>query len=162
MFENNFYFDKCLPIVASISCSLYENILLFYIGLLKFVARIPIFSITKMIFYLALSQIHNVWPIPVNDLMQFICIPFVFRALTTYIAGLSHTHKLNVIEDHTKSFLVCKMLEGLRRKNPKRSDLRVPISLSLLKRLICALPHVCSSVYETFNMYPPSCVFVGI
>ena len=99
-----------------------------------------------------LYNIHNVWPVPVNDLMQFIAfLSYSGRSpstITTYIAGLSHTHKINGIEDHAKSFLVCKLLESLRRKNPKKSDLRVLISLSRLKRLICTLPHVCSSVYE--------------
>jgi hypothetical protein len=50
--------------------------------------------------------------------------------------------------DHTKSFLVIKAVEGFRRKTPKRSDIRVPISLSLLKKLIGSLTYVCKSSYE--------------
>ena len=42
------------------------------------------------------------------------------------------------------------MLKGLRRKNPKTRDIRVPISLKLLKRLIVSLQKVCTSRYEIF------------
>jgi hypothetical protein len=52
--------------------------------------------------------------------------------------------------DNTKSVIVSKMLKGLRRKNPKTRDIRVPISLKLLKRLIVSLQKVCTSRYEIF------------
>jgi hypothetical protein len=42
------------------------------------------------------------------------------------------------------------MLEGLRRKTSQTRDIRVPISLSLLKRLIVSLQKVCTSRYDTF------------
>ncbi|CAG2186967.1 unnamed protein product [Mytilus edulis] len=41
------------------------------------------------------------------------------------------------------------MIEGLRRKNPQKLDVRTPISFDLLKRLIHSLRSVCNSQYET-------------
>jgi len=69
--------------------------------------------------------------------------------ILTYISGLSYTHKLHSLEDNTKSFLVGKLLEGLRLKKTQKSDIRLPISISLLKRLIQSLPSVCYSAYES-------------
>ena len=58
-------------------------------------------------------------------------------------------HKLNGQTDNTKSFLVAKILEGSKRKNSPKADLRLPVSMNLLKQLIQSLPFVCTSVYES-------------
>jgi hypothetical protein len=42
---------------------------------------------------------------------------------TTYISGLSHYHKLNDLQDNTESFIIKKLLEGMRRKYPQRRTL---------------------------------------
>ena len=68
--------------------------------------------------------------------------------VSTYISGISHEHKINDIKDNTKSFLVSKLLEGLRRKRPQKADVRTPITLDMLKQLINALHFVCRSNYE--------------
>jgi hypothetical protein len=49
--------------------------------------------------------------------------------------------------DFSQSFLVQKMLEGLKRLK-KPSDSRLPITEELLDRIICNLPNVCTSFYE--------------
>jgi hypothetical protein len=67
--------------------------------------------------------------------------------ITTYISGISTMHKLNGHTDNTKSFLVTKILEGSKRKNSPKADLRLPVSMNLLKRLIQSLPFVCTSVF---------------
>jgi hypothetical protein len=77
------------------------------------------------------------------------CTGFSSSTVTTYISAISHFHKLNGFYDHTKSFLVIKAVEGFRRKTAKRSDIRVPISLSLLTKLIGSLTYVCKSSYES-------------
>ena len=51
------------------------------------------------------------------------------------------------------------MLKGLRRKNPKTRDIRVPISLKLLKRLIVSLQKVCTSRHEIVLF---SVAFIGM
>ena len=93
------------------------------------------------------------WPVSIDVLLHYIaylsCNGFSSSTVTTYISAISHFHKLNGFYDHTKSFLVIKAVEGFRRKTPKRSDIRVPISLSLLKKLIGSLTYVCKSSYES-------------
>ena len=68
--------------------------------------------------------------------------------VSTYISGLSHAHKINDLIDNTKSFIISKLLEGLRRKYPQRPDARTPISRDMLKRIIHSLQTICSSLYE--------------
>jgi hypothetical protein len=65
----------------------------------------------------------------------------------TYISGLSHFHKLHNFPDNTQVFVVGKMI-GLKRKRPSQPDVRVPISLDLLKRLITSLRFICTPTYE--------------
>jgi len=82
----------------------------------------------------------NIWPASVDEIA--ICIAFLsYKGLaattvTTYISGLGHAHKIKNLTDNTKSFIVCKMLEVLRRKSPPKLDVRTPISFHLLNRLI--------------------------
>jgi hypothetical protein len=101
----------------------------------------------------SLYQLRDVWPAPLNDVMYYIAYlsytGLSASTILTYISGLSYTHKLHSLEDNTKSFLVGKLLEGLRRQKPKKSDIRLPISISLLKRLIQSLPSVCFSACES-------------
>ena len=68
--------------------------------------------------------------------------------VSTYISGLSHAHKINDLIDNTKSFIISKFLEGLRRKYPQRPDAITPISRDMLKRIIRSLQTICSSLYE--------------
>jgi hypothetical protein len=107
----------------------------------------------------------NTWPLPIDELAQFIdYLPFnkmsvstvttylsgvsYVSTVTTYLSGLSYDHKTRNLTDYTKSFIISKMLERLRRKNPKKSDIRTPISLELLKKLISSLRWICNSDYE--------------
>ena len=96
-------------------------------------------------------KLANSWPVPVDHLVQFIAFLSLKHlsaaTIRSYISGISFSHKLLGIEDTTKSFIISKMLEGLHRRNP-RKDVRAPITLNLLKQIVKALPHVCSSSYE--------------
>lgn len=56
-------------------------------------------------------------------------------------------HKIQGFNDHTKSFLVLKMLEGVSRQG-KKKDLRARITLEIVIKLLSVLPHVCTSAYE--------------
>lgn len=97
-------------------------------------------------------DLHDEWPVPLHDIIKYIAYlsytGISASTVATYVSGLSHTHKLYSMEDNTKSFFVSKLLEGLKRKNPKKSDLRMPISFSVLLKLVCSLPHICQSSYE--------------
>ncbi|CAG2191357.1 unnamed protein product [Mytilus edulis] len=66
----------------------------------------------------------------------------------TYMSGISYQHKIQDLTDSTKFLFSRKTLEGLKRSNPKK-NLRVPISIDLLRKLIRSLQHVCFSSYES-------------
>ena len=96
--------------------------------------------------------LEDIWPAPIDHIAKFIAYlsykGLASSTVSTYISGLSHEHKINGWEDNTKSFFVHKLLEGLRRKRPQKPDVRIPITLEMLKKLICALHSVCFSNYE--------------
>ena len=85
-----------------------------------------------------------------NDIIKYIiylsCTGISASTVATYVSG--HAHKLYSMEDNTKSFFVSKFLEVLKRQNPKKSDLRMSISFSVLLKLVSSLPHICQSSYE--------------
>lgn len=101
------------------------------------------------------SQINlpDIWPVPLNDLLFYIAHLSLqgrsYSSVLTYLSGISYFHKIHNLPDPTKSFLVSKTVEGLKRNNPPKADTRVPISLALLKRIILSLPHICTSSYES-------------
>jgi hypothetical protein len=91
------------------------------------------------------------WPAPLNDILFYIAYLSHTNhspsTVVTYISGLSHFHKLHNFPDNTQVFVVGKTI-GLKRKRPSQPDVRVPISLDLLKRLITSLRFICTSTYE--------------
>ena len=68
--------------------------------------------------------------------------------IRSYISGISFKCKVLNIFDPTQNFVVKKMLTGLSRLD-KRHDLRMPVTLSILSKIIPSLPRVCSSNYES-------------
>ena len=72
---------------------------------------------------------------------------YAAATLSTYIAGLSFHFRSHGLQDVTQSFIVKRMLEGSRRGRTTR-DVRCPITMPTLKRLLFALPHVCISAYD--------------
>jgi hypothetical protein len=68
--------------------------------------------------------------------------------VASYLSGVNYAHKTRNLTDYTKSFIISQMLEGLRRRNPQKSDIRTPISLDLLRKLISSLRWICNSDYE--------------
>ena len=60
------------------------------------------------------------WPIPIDKLAKYVvylsCQGLTVSTVSTYLSGLSFVHKINDLEGHTKSIIITKMVEGLRRK----------------------------------------------
>ncbi|CAC5401663.1 unnamed protein product [Mytilus coruscus] len=98
------------------------------------------------------------WPIQIDVLTRFIAYlsysGLTSSTINTYLSGISHKHKLLGVTDTTCTLIVSKMLEGVRRKSPKLSDIRAPVTLEILHKIIRSLPFVCSSHYE-------SCLFAS-
>ena len=63
--------------------------------------------------------------------------------------------------DPTQDFIKSKLLAGCRRDNSTR-DQRWPISVSVLARMIRALPHICNNQYEVILFQAAMlCAFFG-
>lgn len=91
-------------------------------------------------------------PISINDLSLFIAylskLGFASSTVATYVAGLAHFHKIQGLPDPSCSFIVQKMLEGLKRGQRGKSDTRLPITANYLEPILNALSSICSSDYE--------------
>ncbi len=99
-----------------------------------------------------LYGLKQTWPIPVTELLNFIAFMasenLAPSTITAYISGLSYFHKIQDLEDTTKSFIVGKAIEGLRRSKGSQKDLREPITVHMLDKFIKKSRSYCSSFYE--------------
>ncbi|KAJ8310890.1 hypothetical protein KUTeg_012755 [Tegillarca granosa] len=77
-----------------------------------------------------------------------------YQTVKTRIAALSIFHKISNSTDHTKSFLVNKLLEGIRRSGKSKKS-RAPITLPILIQLPRALVCICFSSYEAKLFHAP-------
>lgn len=102
--------------------------------------------------FLDLYNLPDILPIPTDTLLKFIAYlsiqNYAAKTVELYVRALSFNHKLQAQPDTTKSFLVSKAIEGLKRSKGKTADTRGPITRPLLRQLILSLSAVCSSQYE--------------
>lgn len=110
-------------------------------------------AIEKLHEFRALYQLPQVWPVPVPDLLNFVAYLMLqgisASSVSTYMSGIAHAHKISSLNDPTKSFLVFKVLEGLRRlQGGTPRDIRALITLPVLTKVRNCLPFICKSKYE--------------
>ena len=65
---------------------------------------------------------------------------------TPPVSAISYVHKLKGYADPTKAFLILKLLSATKSRS--RSDIRLPITLPVLRLLVDALRHTSSSFYH--------------
>ena len=98
------------------------------------------------------SGLARQWPAPYGHIVLFVAYMSLNgkspATIGSYIAGVSHFHRVQNWTDPTKVFVVRKLLEGSRRLSGK-IDTRLPITLSILSRLTGLLNMVCNSSYES-------------
>lgn len=91
-------------------------------------------------------------PISVGNLTYFVAFlsknKFAKSSITTYLAAIAFKHKIHGFQDPSDSFIIKKMVNGLRRDQGEASDLRLPITIDLLARLVSALPAICTTQWE--------------
>lgn len=69
------------------------------------------------------------------------------QSIATYLSAIGFMHKINGVGDPTDTFLVRKLLIGLRRRH-NTFDLRLPITSTIVDRLVDSLSFTCSSIYN--------------
>ena len=89
-------------------------------------------------------------PLEINQLLLFIGFMnlsgYAPTSIMTYISAIGYTHRIKGITDPTSSHPVQKLLAAVLRVN-KKKDTRLPITLTILYRLISSLHHTTSSLY---------------
>lgn len=93
-----------------------------------------------------------IWPAPLSHLINFIVHlasnKYSVNTVKSYVAGISFHMKIKNQTDTSDSFIIQKLLKGMSIKY-KRDDIRKPITVEILKRIIGALPFTCFSKYES-------------
>lgn len=96
-------------------------------------------------------NLNVTWPAPQEHITLFIAYHSELgnspATIISYIAGISFYHKIQNLPDPTASFVIKKLLEGVKRTR-KRLDLRAPITESILRKICEVLPQICFSEYE--------------
>ena len=67
--------------------------------------------------------------------------------ISTYISALSYVHKIGSFSDPTKAFVVHKIMTAQSRLCSK-PDIRLPITRSILHKLVQALNHTITPAYQ--------------
>lgn len=97
-------------------------------------------------------NLANCWPISVQELCNFIAYLFLqnlsHSSIKCYLSGISFFHKVNGYDDATQTFIIGKMMEGIKRSRGKIIDSKLPITRGMLKTLLITLNAVCRSQYE--------------
>ena len=92
-----------------------------------------------------------IWPPPLNHLVNFISFMSIKNyspsTMSTNISAISFSCKMSNSNDPTQTFIIKKMLQGVKRID-KREDSRSPITLGILNKIVHSLPSICSSNYE--------------
>lgn len=70
-------------------------------------------------------------------------------SITTYLAELAYYFKMSNIPDLSNHFLIKNMLSGAKRI-ASSPDMRQPITLDILEKLLVAVPHVANSSYQKY------------
>ena len=69
--------------------------------------------------------------------------------IKTLLSAISWQHKVRSLPDPTQAFLIPRLIEGIKRSQNLPPTRVNPISLSMLHRLLHALPQVTSSPFDT-------------
>lgn len=98
-------------------------------------------------------------PIPFQELAWFIAYldqeKLAYSTILSTLSGLAFWHKIKGLPDPTKHFMITRMLTGIRNKKQK-VDMRMPITVPILEKLVDAVPKVIPYAYEAAML---TCIF---
>lgn len=93
----------------------------------------------------------NPFPLDVEHIILFISYCYTKhlapQTVTTYVSALGHFNKLAGYSDTTQVFVVRRALQGFKKLKGS-PDVRLPITPSILRKLIVSLPNCTSSFYQ--------------
>ena len=93
-------------------------------------------------------HLDQLWAVPHVQITTFIAFlslgGWAPSSINSHLSALSFVHKINGWQDPSNNFLVKKLKEGCKRSSP-RVDSRLPITPTLLEKLIRSLSCICST-----------------
>ena len=82
---------------------------------------------------------------------------YASSTVNTYVSAIGYSHKLAGLHDPTKTFFINQMLKGYG-KIGFRLDSRLPITLPILHRIVCAASELADSFFNTCQ-FQAMCLF---
>jgi len=80
---------------------------------------------------------------------------YASSTVTSYLSAIGYAHKLAGVNDPTETAIIRQLLKGYRKLAPSH-DVRLPITLLILTRLIASFEHTTESAYQ-FHMLSAMC-----
>ena len=94
------------------------------------------------------SAKYNIWP-PASDFVAYLSMKGLsYATVRSYLAGVSYYTKFQGHLDSSNQYLVCKLLQCLKRMKHTKFT-RLPVTKQLLQDMISILPRVCFNNYKT-------------
>lgn len=72
---------------------------------------------------------------------------YACSTVTSYLSAIGYAHKLAGVNDPTETAIIRQILKGYRKLAPSH-DVRLPITLPILTRLIASFQHTTESAYQ--------------
>ena len=67
--------------------------------------------------------------------------------MTSYLSAIGYAHKLAGVNDPTETAIIRQILKGYRKLAPVR-DVRLPITLPILRQLVASFQRTTESAYQ--------------
>ena len=80
---------------------------------------------------------------------------YASSTVTSYLSAIGYAHKLAGVNDPTETAIIHQILKGYRKLAPVR-DVRLPITLPILRQLVTSFQHTTESAYQ-FKMFSAMC-----
>lgn len=108
---------------------------------------------TAFVHYKNFAKEHSLefqMPISTSELVLFIAYmrskAFVASTISTYVSAIGFVHKMNQWPDPTITFIIEKVLKIIHKTT--NADMRLPITSTVLYKIVSALKHTVSTRYE--------------
>ncbi|KAK2188217.1 hypothetical protein NP493_140g04020 [Ridgeia piscesae] len=111
----------------------YERAWYKLVGFLHSLGLVPVLPVPIYIMMFFIAHLHNAGLAPAS--------------IISYVSAISYFHKINGFQDPAKSFIISRLLIGAQNLRTV-SDVRLPITLPILTKLVTAVPIVITSRYK--------------
>ena len=105
----------------------------------------------KLVGFLHTLGTTPVLPVSIAMIMGFIAYlhnaDYAPASIISNISAIAYFHKINGFPDPSRNFILAKLLTGAHNLRSV-ADVRLPVTLPILLKLISALPHVVTSHYK--------------